>query len=371
MKILHVLYSGLGGHGNVFFSFVKAAGTTNFQYEALYNGIEEVRPEYISNCSQYGIPWQFVPKKPGFDWRYYSQLIGHIRRSDADIVFIHSSAYIFPAWLGSLLSKKRKKVVVRETQANHLKAKMEWFWLAFALLTANSIVFLSEAYQQEVASRLRLFYRSGRITVIPNGLDLDYYKPYAIAANEKTMIGMQSRLVRLKDHETLLAAFALLVNLSDADNQQLELRIAGDGDYRQALEEKAAALQLGDKVEFTGMLDEPHLLDFLKSLNIYVHASLGETMSTAIMQAMACGLPVIASDVKGIHNMIENGVTGMLVPVQDAKALSGALASLLDDKDKRTALGAAARRYAVQHFSNEVMVNAYRGLFAKLLKGKG
>lgn len=351
----------------MFFSFVKAAGTSSFQYEALFNGIEEVRPEYISNCKQYGIPWQFVPKKPGFDWRYYSRLIRHIRRSDAGIVFIHSSAYIFPAWLGSLLSKKRKKVVVRETQANHLKAKMEWFWLAFALLTAGRIVFLSEAYRQEVAGRLRFFYRPGRISVIPNGLDLDFYRPGPKTANEKTIIGMQSRLVRLKDHDTLLTAFSLLVNLS---NRPLLLRIAGDGDYRQSLEEKAAAWQLGNKVEFTGMLDEPHLLEFLASLNIYVHASLGETMSTAIMQAMACGLPVIASDVKGIQNMIENGVTGVLVPVQDPQALCGALAALLADEAKQQALGAAARQYAVQHFSNEAMVNAYRELFAQLLKAK-
>ncbi|MBL0055601.1 MAG: glycosyltransferase family 4 protein [Chitinophagaceae bacterium] len=368
MKILHVLYSGLGGHGNVFFSFVKGDTRSEFKYEALFNGIEGVKPEYIDQCRQYGIPWQFVAKKPGFDLRYYRELIGHIRRSDADIVFIHSSAYILPAKLGSLFSKKRKTVIVRETQANHLKAKMEWLWLAVAMLWANSIVFLSEDYRKEVAGKLSWFYRPGKITVIPNGIDLDQFKASPANTGQRPVIGMQSRLVKLKDHMTLLEAFALLVDLHPKESPCPLLWIAGDGDYRRELEARASALNLSGHVEFTGMLDEKDLLSFLRSVDIYVHASLGETMSTAIMQAMACGLPVIGSDVKGIKNMIQDGVTGMLVPVKDPKALCKAILDLLADHQKKRTLSVAAREYAEKHFSNNSMVEAYRDLFNQLIK---
>jgi len=361
MKILQVLYSGLGGHGNVFFSFIKSSARNNFTYEAIFNGIEEVKPEYIQACAEKNIPWHFVAKRPGFDLAYYRQLIRQIKQSDADIVFLHSSAYIMPAKLANLFSKKKKLIVVRETQANHLKVKMEWVWLFVAMILAHRIVFLSEEYRQEIAKKLSLVYRAKKVAVIPNGLDLELYKPATHTADGPLLIGMVSRLVRIKDHLSLLEAFAQL--LTSRTNPEILLKIAGDGDYRQVLEEKAALLQLGDKVEFTGMLNETELLGFLQQLDIYVHASLGETMSTAIMQAMSCGLPLIASDVKGIHNMVQHEVTGILVPVQNPAALAAAIQVYLDDAGKRQAMAAAAREYAERRFSNESMINAYRELF--------
>ena len=368
MKILQVLYSGLGGHGNVFFSFVKGTAGKAFSYEAIFNGIEEVKPEYIKVCNEKNIPWYFVAKKPGFDIGYYRKLVKQIKQSDADIVFLHSSAYIMPARLANLFSKKKKRIVVRETQANHLKVKMEWVWLFVAMLLADKIVFLSEAYRQEIAKKLKWVYRSKKIAVIPNGLDLELYRPTSIMADETIVIGMQSRLVRIKDHLTLLESFSKLLKSDIAKDKQILLKIAGDGDYRLALIDKAASLQLGDTVVFTGMLGEEDLLAFLQSLDIYVHASLGETMSTAIMQAMACGLPLIASDVRGIHNMVQDGVTGILVPSKDAVAMCRAMQLLIQHTAKKNELAAAARLHAEKKFSNENMIAGYSKLFTELLK---
>jgi len=368
MKILHILYSGLGGHGSIFFSFVKEGNSRHDQCSAIFNGIEPVKQEYIDNCKKYDIPWDFVSKKPGVDIGYYRQLIKKIRHSDADIIFLHSSAYILPARLGNLFTKKKKKIVIRETQANHLKVRLEWMWLRFSMLTANRIVFLSEAYRDETQKKLGWFYRSRRVSVIPNGLDLDLYKPKRNTVPGKITIGMQSRLVKLKDHLTLLEAFSLLLHSQPEHANALLLKIAGDGDFRQQLADKATSLQLSDAVEFTGMLEEQALLDFLWSLDIYVHASLGETMSTAIMQAMACGLPVIASNVKGISNMIDDGVTGLLVPERDPVAMCKAMEQLINDQDKRGLLSTHARAYAEIHFADSKMINAYQQLFEELLK---
>ncbi|MEO6540564.1 MAG: glycosyltransferase family 4 protein, partial [Ferruginibacter sp.] len=335
-----------------------------FQYEAIFNGIEAVKPEYIESCETNQIPWSFVSKRPGLDLDYYRQLIKKIKDSDADIVFLHSSAYIMPAKLGSLFSKKKKRIIVRETQANHLKVKMEWVWLFVAMVIADRIVFLSREYREEIRKKLSMVYNSKKIAVIPNGLDLDLYKPSLFAhSNTAMVIGMQSRLVRIKDHMTLLEAFSLLLRSGKITEGQLILKIAGDGDYYQALIDKTSALKLGNAVEFTGMLNEKELVEFLRSLDIYIHASLGETMSTAIMQAMAFGLPMVASDVRGIHNMIQDGITGRLVPAQDPDAMRSAIQELIKDPGKRKSLGKAARAYAEMQFSNEKMVDAYRELF--------
>jgi glycosyltransferase involved in cell wall biosynthesis len=368
MKMLHILYSGLGGHGNVFFSLVKADAGNDHQYEAIFNGIEDVKQEYIDECKRHDIPWHFVKKKAGFDIGYYRRMVKLVRKTDADLIFLHSSGYIMPAWLGRVFGKGRKPIIVRETQANHLKTRQDRFWLAVAMFVAKKIVFLSDAYHAEIKKKLGWFCRPPKIEVIPNGLDLEFYRPLPPATRQEFSIGMQSRLVPIKDHVTMLEAFALLLRSGLPQPKTLHLKIAGDGEEMRSLRGKAASLQLGDTVQFTGMLPEAELRDLLWSLDIYVHASLGETMSTAIMQAMACGLPIIASDVRGIQNMIEDGKTGILVPVRDARAMSIAMQQLINDGTKREELGTGARRYAEEHFSANNMAAAYRALFLSVIK---
>ena len=365
MTILHILYSGLGGHGNVFFSLVHADKQKAYQYRAIFNGIEDVKEEYRNACIENNIPFEVVRKKPGLDISYFRQVYRHIADSHADVVFLHSSGYILPAIISNFFLRKKKMIIVRETQANQLKAKMDWVWLSVSLLFANRIVFLSEEYNQEIKKALPLLYRKSKVAVIPNGLDLEKYKPVVPSHQTPFLIGMQSRLVRIKDHLTLLRAMAKLRDSGLVQPGKHLLRIAGDGEFRAELESEASKLNIRELVEFTGMLPESELVGFLEGLDMYIHASLGETMSTAIMQAMACGLPIIASDVKGINNMISNEENGLLVPAKDPDAMATAIARLLNDQVLSARLRKAARTLAEQKFSNTRMLESYGQLFRK------
>ena len=361
MKILHVLYAGLGGHGNVFFSLVHADKNQEYKYEALFNGVEKVREEYITRCEEYKIPWNYVPKKPGLDFRYYQQLFHYIKQSKADIVFLHSSAYVLPARICTLLASHKPRLIVRETQANHLKTKAEWFWLSVALVMSDQIVFLSEAYRSQIKQRLPWLVNDAKIKVIPNGIDLVKYCRSGRLGKDKILMGMQSRLVEIKDHRTLFAAFKEVCDKNSA--LECILFLAGDGGTRRQLESYAIELGLKDKIIFTGMLNEKELVEFMQSLDIYIHASFGETMSTAIMQAMACGLPIVASNVDGINNMICDGETGFLVPVENKHALAEKLLMLAENEEIRLMLGKQARQFAEAHFSNKRMYDRYNSLF--------
>ena len=104
MKILHVLYSGLGGHGNVFFSMVDANENNGFEFAALYNGIEPVREEYIQKCNEKAIPWYYVKKKPGLDIGYYFKLYRTIKKDSPHIIFLHGGAAALPAKLAKMTS---------------------------------------------------------------------------------------------------------------------------------------------------------------------------------------------------------------------------------------------------------------------------
>lgn len=362
MKVLHVLYSGLGGHGNVFFSMVDADTNGEFGFEALFNGIEDVKAEYIERCTAKNIPWHFIKKKPGLDIPYFARLYRQIKKARPEIIFLHGGAAALPARLAKITGTGIQKIIVRETQANHLKTRIDWVYLATAMLVADKMVYLSDAYRQQVKAKLKWLYSEKRSVVIPNGINLLTYgkttKPHDAT---RIVIGMQSRLIAIKDHLTLLDAFAIL--LKNERPLTLQLQIAGDGAFKETLEAHAAALQITQHVIFTGMLEEKELVLFLQQLDIYVHASLGETMSTAIMQAMACGKPIIASDVPGIDNMIEHGVTGILIPPKNALAMANAMEQLINNPQQACKLADNAFTFAETNYSGKKMLDNYKAIF--------
>lgn len=362
MKVLHILYSGLGGHGNVFFSMVDADEAHEFNYVGVFFGIEDIRQGYIQKAKHRNLEWFFVKKKPGFDRASYLQLVNIINDQNPDVIFLHSSAYIFPALKAAKQASKKVKVVVRETQANHLKTKKEWFGLCTALLKANKVVFLSKEYRDAVKKSLPLFFSNKRTTVIPNGINLNLFKPADKPATNNIVIGMQSRLSATKDHVTLIKAFALCIKKTK-NPKKLLLHIAGDGECKPALQNLVIELGIQENVVFLGMLEENELPAFINSLDIYVHATLGETMSTAIMQVMACNKPIIASDVLGVNNMIKHLQTGLLVPAKDEAKLCNAILQYLQDINLATKLADNAFTFATNNYSNKKMLQSYKAIF--------
>jgi len=367
MKVLHLLYAGLGGHANVFFSFVKADIRMQTDNEAIFAGVEDIREEYILKCKAGKIQWQYLRKKKGFDIRFNKELIYSIKSSSSSIIFLHGSRFILLAKLGALMSRDKKRIVVRETQANHLKSLYDWLWLAIAMLVADRLIFLTGSFRDEIKRKLPWIYSAGKMSVVNNGIDLEFFRPGLKQPHTHTILGMQSRIVPIKDHPTLLKAIALLHR--QYPELLLMLKIAGDGDALHSLQSLTKQLQIEHLVMFTGSLGEREILHFLHSLDIYVHASLGETMSTAIMQAMACKLMIIASDVTGINNMIENNKTGLLVPVRNETALANTIFSVINNPAKANDISAAAFNHAQLSFNNKTMFAKYYLLFENMVNG--
>lgn len=356
-KLTHILYSGLGGHGSVFRSFVNADKENEFEVSALFYGIEQAKEEYLEFCKQKGIKYQFVRKKRGLDLAFFFRVHLALKKLNPNHIFIHGSYLILPAWFYFLF--KKKSIIVRETQANHLKTKFEWLMLLIAQIFSSKMVYLSKAYFTEVNQKLKWFFANSKSTVIPNGIDLELFSPQLKPEPIKIFkIGMLSRLVKIKDHETLLKAVAIL----NKKQPNIELHIAGDGETKDKLIELKEKLQL-QNVFFLGMINESDIPDFLKELDMYVHASFGETMSTSIMQAQACGLPIVASDVKGVNNMISNGENGLLVPVNKPSDLANSIVKLINNNQLRIKLSEASFNYAKSNLSMQRMYNSYKNLF--------
>ncbi len=152
------------------------------------------------------------------------------------------------------------------------------------------------------------------------------------------------RLVWDKAHDILLDAFALLGEEMD----EWRLVVVGDGKMREALESQAISLGISKRVDWHGLVREPHVL--YGSASIFAMPSRVEGMPNSLLEAMGCGLPVIVSDgAPGPLELVENEVTGLVVPVNDAGALAAAVRRLADDPELCRRLGNAARARVTEY----------------------
>ena len=117
---------------------------------------------------------------------------------------------------------------------------------------------------------------------------------------------------------------------------------------------------------FVGHVQGSDLTAFYRKLDVYVQSTYGETASTAILQAMATGLPVVGSDVNGVNDLVQHGKTGLLVAPKDPIEMAMAIGELLDDQSQRVRLGAAGRAEVVAHFGANKIAEAYLRLFASI-----
>lgn len=362
LKVVHILYAGLGGHGAVLFTLLEHKFLDLAEHVVVFVGVEEPRAEYLTRCNELNISWIYVPRSSTKSYaRFVFTLLKTLLSLDPNMVFAHGLAATPSLVLLRFFSWKRRFIVMRETQAHHLKSFREWIFLLIANSSFDRIVCLTKEAQIGSKAKLGFFHKEKKSVVIGNGLDTGYFSPdVRRTGSAYVKIGMQSRLQANKDHRTLIDAFHILHSTNTA--LDMSLHIAGDGDTLPILKSYVAELGLGDRIIFYGMLGQEELRKFLSDLSIYAHCTHGETMSTAIMQALSMGLPVIASDVWGVSNMIKNG-NGLLYRPGDAVDLANKLNQIIVDEDLANRLGVLARQQALNNYSNKKLVEKYNEVF--------
>ncbi|MEO9532814.1 MAG: glycosyltransferase family 4 protein [Crocinitomicaceae bacterium] len=342
--IAHVLYSGLGGTTDYVFNLIEGDKEKKYRHHIFFFGIEDVNEETLEKATSIADNVHITKKRKGLDRQALRRVTLAITASKPVAVTCHVNSLILPL---STLAKNFCKLIFVEHQANHLKSRKEKIWSIFAQRKADCVVSLTPEYQKRLEALVGRFYKAKKNVLIRSGIALNRYynvKP----ENEHIRIGMVSRINEFRDHNTLLQAFSKLAH------KNISLHIAGDGPLKEKLEAKFKR----ENIHWHGVLNQEHIAAFLAGIDIYVHASKGETSSMAIMQAMASKLPIIASDVAGIRNVF-NDNNGILVEVQNAKELQKALDKLIDDADERNRLAIEALSYAQRNCNNERMFNQF------------
>ncbi len=360
---MQVLYSGLGGHGSVFFSLVEGDTEKKARHSALFFGIEEVKPEYTGFCRKNNIASYAIKKEEGAYAKSWKEAYSVFKADKPDVIVLHSLNLLLVA-LAYVANHKCKLIVVEHTSLKD-KTRSEWLFSVIAMFTAPEIVMLTNEYRKQFRKRLgNFFFRENKVSVIGNGINFTKYAPAGKKAGGATQIivSMIARFSATKDQKTLVRAISKLQELNYAP-LPIKLMLAGSGDKLAEVQREVELLNLQQAVEFCGVLDEQSIIPFLQNTDIYVHSSLAETMSTSVLQALSVGLPVIGSDINGVRNLIVNGETGLLFPPADAMALAKCIIALLNDPVRRETLGANARNYTISHYSHHEMYRKYERLF--------
>jgi glycosyltransferase involved in cell wall biosynthesis len=225
---------------------------------------------------------------------------------------------------------------------------------------ATHVIAVSEAVAAYARQEFRI--PPDRLTVIPNGVELDHFRPSPRPPGPRDpVVGCVAGLRPEHDHLTLVEAFARLASRLP----RATLLLIGRGPEEARIRSTAAARGVVARVTFAG--EQEDVSPFLHRMDLYAQASLTAGLPNAILEAMACGLPVVATAVGGTPEAVSHGTTGLLVPPRNPETFAGAMATVLEDAALAARFGLAGRARVEQLFSETMMLARFEGLVDQLI----
>lgn len=290
------------------------------------------------------------------------------RRRRVDVLNTHSSTDSWLAALACTTLRDPPPVVRTRHVSTVINRHATTRWL-YGHATAH-IVTTGEALRRQVAQQVDI--PQDRLTSVPTGIDLARFVPGDAAAARRRLglpyrqtLGIVATLRTWKGHEYLFEAIAL-----DRERwREWAVVVVGDGPHRPHLEAHVEALGLGRAVHFAGNQDD--VVPWFQALDLFTLPSYGEEgVPQAIMQAMACGIPVVSTPVGAIAEAVDHELTGLLVAPRSAEALALGLARLRDDPELRARFGARGRSRALRDFAMGLMLDRMEAVFQRVTRGR-
>ncbi|NOQ74476.1 MAG: glycosyltransferase [Crocinitomix sp.] len=353
-KVIHVIYSGLGGHANVVFPLLESEFGEKHTHVLVFFGVEETLPDYLVKSEELGIKTYSIQKKPRKYLKAFSRFKEILELESPDRIIVHSSELIMPA---KIYSEKKPgvKVFYAEHENNQSKGRSLRMFSKYALRKADAVVCLNDNYKAELQKKYKC---KVPIHVIHNGVDTDKFKPTKDKKATPIVIGMASRMIPGKDHINLLKAFKSILK----NHPNTELHLAGEGETFEKVKALSISLELQNNVQFLGLLNEVEMLAFYSKIHTYVLATHAETLSTAILQAMSCGLPVLTSDIPNNKLLIQPNETGWLYKDKNSLDLADQLNEMLSDLTVANKIGEKARAAVIERYSIKTNAQKYTEL---------
>lgn len=297
--------------------------------------------------------------------RLIRNLANIVRKEKIDIIHCHNYAPLLFSVLVKILLLGRVKIVYTEHNQIYSISSKHYRIFRYLLKFADEIVTVSEDLQKYFLKE-KLGKKS---TVIWNGIP----EPQV----NKDEVQRLSALYRKNENDFLVGTAVVMSEqkglkfLVEAAGKvvrevpQIKFLLIGDGPLRKELEQQVAENGLSENIIFPGYQKEVH--NHLKTLDVFVLSSLWEGFSIALIEALALELPIVATDVGGNGEIVNNMVTGMLVPAKDPQALKKALLTLYDDQNLRQTFAQNGRKHFDENCTVLTMVEKYHRLYKRLM----
>lgn len=359
---------GPGGAETVFLQVATRLEPARFRSAAVVS-----EPGWLSGrLRESGLEPLIVPAKGSFNVQYLCALRRIARQTKADVIVAHLyGSALYASLLGTILSIPVVSVLHGHTDVAP-SGRLSALKPAIVRCGSNAVVFVSGPLKKALEPHLRI--PASRCVVIPNGVDTDVFRPGRDRSlrvelglpDDTVLVGAIGNVRPPKAYEVLLRAIHILL----ARSTRFHLVIAGDcsGPLAEELLQLCHELGIERHVTFLGLRAD--VVRILNNLDIFVLSSTTEGFSIACIEAMACGVPVVATRSGGPEYILEGGC-GVLVPTGNPEALADAVAKVASSKDFGAAMTVMAMKRVHQEFSLSRMLTRYEELLISVVRKRG
>lgn len=369
--IVHIIYRlGIGGLENGLVNIINNLPEDSYRHAIICLADST---EFSQRIKRQDVIVHQLHKRPGQDWASFYIVYRLLKQWQPAIVHTRNLAaieYQICALLAGVPYRVHGEHGWDVFDPDGSNVKYQWLRRGLGSII-HCFIPLSQHLQDYLLNRVGI--PSAKITRICNGVDTKTFYPRAgirqipdgcsLNLGTKLVIGTVGRMHGVKDQLTLVRAFIDACQKSTEFAQIARLFLIGDGPLRAEALELLNAASLTDKAWLPGERND--IAEILRSLDIFVLPSKAEGISNTILEAMASGLPIIATRVGGNPELVQDGKTGCLVEKEDVEGLSSAMRDLALDDDKRQQLGAASLKRIQAEFSIDSMVDRYRQVYDK------
>ena len=336
-------------------------------------GIEVVRPRYWWPES-----WEIL-RRPGGglpivwkkSWLARLQMIPFIivhtlavarHARDCDVIHAQWTLSAGAAWLSRVVHGRPILATLQGSDVFQVTRSRIGAWLTrLVLRRCDRISVLSQALARSTAA---IGIPVGEIQIIPNGVDLEKFAPPTDA--REPLIVYVGSLIKRKGVVYLLEAMAQVLQV----HPHFRLAIVGDGVERLALEKIAADLNIENRVTFAGQLPPQQVREWMRRARVFVLPSVEEGLGVVLLEALACGTPIVASRVGGICDVVTPEV-GVLVPPANSDRLAEGIDHLLGDEETWAKMSGSARQRAEEHYCWDRITDQYTSIYESLVTNRG
>ncbi|MEK7703135.1 MAG: glycosyltransferase [Nitrospirota bacterium] len=368
MNIMHLTFSlDVGGLENVVLNLSKKIDKNRYCQRVCSLTSRTAMAAEFEQC---GIPVHRLNKRDGLDPFLPSRLSRLLQEHQVHILHTHNPGPFFYGFLGAKLSETTKLV---HTEHSSLPRNYRLMSKIISFFSRGFEKIISDSHSVTEHMIVVQGLPAEKIATIYNGIDTDLYatalrdeallSEFGIPMGSK-IIGAVGRLESEKNHATLLSAFQKVSRIIP----NAYLVIVGDGTLRDQLTAQARSLHIDTHVVFLGSRRDVYRL--LPLFDLFVLPSKSEGLPLAILEAMAAKIPIVATRVGGIPEIIRDQETGWLVPPEDSAAMGEGIVALLLDRKRANSFSEAAFKVVVSRFSIQAMVSQYEVIYEEAFKKK-